>query len=77
MRLSVTSFDEEALLILTLNDVDHNEDADNEIERRFAHLRDLMPKKVEVRNVTAFGEQHDADDKKNEQTEDLEHSVLL
>ena len=53
---------ENLLLITTLHNVGEDEDGDHEVERRLGHGHDGVAGDVKVGEVTAFGEEHDADD---------------
>ena len=64
-------------LVAPLHDVGENEDSDDEIEGGFGHLVDFVPEEFQVGKVSTFRQEHDPNNKKNEEAEDLIHAVFL
>ena len=64
-------------MVAALNDVDQDQHGQHKVERGFGHRLDLVFEKAQVREVTAFADQHDADDQQHEQTEHFVHPVLF
>ena len=67
----------EFALVSALDDVAHDEDSDDEVEGGFVHGGDCLASDFHVGEVSAFGEQHDADHEKDEESEDFVESVFL
>ena len=63
--------------VSALHDVDDHHDEDDEIEGGFRHGGHFKPKQVNVSEVAAFRDQQNADDKQDEEANDLIHSVFL
>jgi hypothetical protein len=71
------AFGEEFSLVSGLDDVGEDEDADDEVESGFGHGGDVFAEDGKVGEVAAFGEEHDADDKEDEEAENFIHAVFL
>ena len=65
------------LLVAALHNVGEDEDCDHEVEGGLGHWQDGVARDVKVGKVSAFGEEHDANDKEDEETEDLIHAIFL
>ena len=68
---------EELLLIATLHDVGENEDGDHEVEGGLGHRYDFVAADVKMGEMAAFGEEHNANDEENEESEHFIHAVFL
>ena len=64
-------------LVASLDDINQHENNQHEVERAFLHRFDLVAEQVNVREMPAFGNEQDADNEQDEQSEYFVHPVLL